>query len=106
MSRHPHIAVLSALVVLAACGDRCDRLCAELSRRVAECRDDSFGWSDVGARNRADFAQSCRTDWERLRAELDGWEIELALIECGDAHDVLDGLDCEAVRALYASEAE
>lgn len=96
------VAGLSALVFSGACGDRCDTLCAELSRRLAECRGDELTWADLGARNRADFAQGCRSDWERQRADLDGWEIELALIECGDAHEVLDELTCDEVRALYA----
>ena len=90
------------LVALSACGDRCDRLCGDLARRLAECRTAAASWEDLGARNRLEYVRECRQDWESLRSDLDGWQIELGLNECGDGRDVLADLSCDEVMALYA----
>ena len=97
----------SGLVVLlaAACGDRCDVLCADVSRSLATCKGD-VTWQDLDARSRVDFAGNCRDEWEALRSGLDGWEIEVALNECGQAQEVLADLQCDAVMALYDLDSE
>ena len=93
-----------ALLAFSACGDRCDVLCADVSRALATCKGDEVAWVDLGARSRADYAARCRDEWESLRADLDGWEIEVGLNECGDGQEVLADMTCEQVAELYIPE--
>ncbi|MFT6142355.1 MAG: hypothetical protein ACI855_001232 [Myxococcota bacterium] len=89
-------------VALSACGDRCDALCGDLGRQLAACQSNATTWEDLGARNRLEYVRECRQDWESLRSDLDGWQIQLGLNECGDGQDVLAELSCREILALYA----
>ena len=106
LSRSSHRTVFHVLVAVialgsTACGDRCDRLCADLGYRLSECRE-TGAWTDFGVRSRSEYTAGCQSDWELLRSDLHGWEIEVALNECGDGISVLETLSCDEVAELYS----
>ncbi len=90
------------LALASGCGDRCDRLCVDVSRDLATCKTDAVTWPDLGATSRIDFLQTCQDDWDALRTDLDARGVELALDVCEDSSDTLEELTCEELVALYA----
>ena len=94
---------LSLLLVATAmgCGDNCERLCAQLGGRLAECKPDTLGWTDLGATSRADFVSTCRDDWERVSGQLTTSDLRVALDVCQESARDLSDLTCEEVNALY-----
>jgi hypothetical protein len=92
-----------ALVFTIGCGDHCERLCRETSVRVAACMDEGTRWVDLGAQNRADYADQCLDDWDRTGAQLTTSDLGEAVETCGDARDTLDALSCDEVRVLLTT---
>jgi hypothetical protein len=90
------------VVLLAGCGDRCERLCDDVSTSIGACRSDALQWSDLGARSRADFARTCKDDWSLTSQDLGARELELGLAVCRDAQIELETLTCDELVALYA----
>jgi hypothetical protein len=90
-----------ALACATGCGDACDQLCAEASRRLAACRGDALTWGDLGATSRTDFAERCRDDWDDQRSDLTSREIEVALDVCDDGFEVAQLATCEEIVAWY-----
>jgi len=86
---------------LIGCGDRCEQLCQQTSTRIAACRPDSLAWSDLGARSRQDFANTCREDWARVSHDLTASDLRVALEVCGDTSEALQRMTCDEVLALY-----
>lgn len=99
---------LACLVVLAAglaaCGDRCERLCTSVGAKLAACKPDSLDWNDLGARNRADFVDGCQDQWDRSRIDMSASDLRLALEACDDTDEELDLLQCQEILALYAPD--
>jgi hypothetical protein len=112
----PSLATLFfALVSMAACGppcspaavwtSRCERLCCDMGDALAECVDEQFTWSDIGASDRDDFVRRCSAEWDRASAGLTAYEIQQATLTCRDVRRDLrreGGESCESLRALYA----
>ena len=96
----PSLAITILLCLLAACGDRCERLCRDVSFRLEQCVDEP--WDDLGARNRADFVTKCRAEWDRRSRDLTSSNVSEAIQVCGDARGVLEALSCDDVETLYA----
>ncbi len=98
------IGALGVVVCLAVagCGDRCERLCREASVKLDACRGSSLSWADLGARNRADFVDQCRLDWDQTSGDLTSSDLAEALDICRIGSDELAALSCEEVRAIYA----
>lgn len=90
-------------MVLAGCGDRCERLCEDLSTRLQRCRTDAWAWEDLGANSRAGFASNCRRDWDTTVGGLGSHEIQLALDVCDASRDELDAMTCDELTALYGA---
>ena len=82
--------------------DSCERLCGEVTVRIAGCRE-SWGvdWQDLGAKKQSNFRSACVQQWKIDRAAMEPREIDLAHTECDDASDELVDLNCEQLRALY-----
>ncbi|TNE92020.1 MAG: hypothetical protein EP330_03445 [Deltaproteobacteria bacterium] len=96
-----------ALLVLAACGDRCESLCTQIASRIEECQETdpdwaSVSWGDLDARGRVDFARSCRQEWGRSSSTLATHQLEEALDLCGDGQEQLAELECSDLLDLYA----
>lgn len=89
------------VMALAGCGDRCERLCDDLSTELQRCRTDAWTWEDLGADNRAGFASNCRRDWGVTVGALGSHEIQLALDVCDASRDELDTMTCDELTALY-----
>jgi hypothetical protein len=90
-------------IALVACGDRCERLCDDVSTRLQRCRTAAWTWEDLGADNRAGFVSNCRRDWDETIGELGSHEIQLALDVCDASGERLDELTCEELTALYGA---
>jgi hypothetical protein len=86
---------------LGGCGDKCEVLCANVTRELGNCKPDSLSWNDLGARNRSDFNNECRQQWDRERIDLSASDLRLALETCADANQEIVELDCDEVMALY-----
>ncbi len=98
------LALLLALGVTSGCGDNCEQLCVQTANQLAACKPDSLSWNDLGARSKSDFAGDCRTDWERVSADLTVSDLRVALDVCDEASGDLFRLSCEELTALYAVE--
>jgi hypothetical protein len=86
----------------AGCGDRCEVLCQQTAAKVADCRADSpLSWKDLGARNRSDFVNRCRDEWDRESNELSSSDLREALDVCVEGTRDVSRLTCEEVFALY-----
>ncbi len=94
--------LLSVLLAVAACGDKCEVLCQNAGASLAECKPASVSWPDVGARNRNDFVNQCRQQWDRERIDLTQSDLRVALDICNDTSRDLSSLTCEEITALYA----
>ena len=88
-------------MALGGCGDRCERLCDDVSTRLQRCQTAAWTWEDLGAENRASFASNCRRDWDATVGDLGSHEIQLALDVCDTSRDELDTLTCDELTALY-----
>ncbi len=96
--------LVGGLPLVGGCGDQCEQLCVQASTRLQRCKPDGMDWRDLGARSRNDFANSCRTDWERVSSDLTATEVREALDVCRDTRAALDELSCDEVAAIYAEE--
>jgi hypothetical protein len=76
-------------------------LCNSVAGRVADCRPDSITWIDLGATSRADYEDSCRDQWDRVRIDLSANDLRLALEDCAAANQEVDTLTCDEIVALY-----
>jgi hypothetical protein len=94
--------LVSIVLLLMGCGDRCDVLCQGVGTALAECKPSSAVWPDYGARTQADFVNRCQADWDRERGKLTSAEASAALDVCGETSDLLDEISCDALVALYA----
>jgi hypothetical protein len=94
-------ALFVALLCAAGCGDSCERLCLQATDRVAECRPAALTWADLGATGRADFTNRCRQQWDRVYADLEAHDQDVALQLCEDGLDAADALTCDEILALY-----
>jgi hypothetical protein len=101
--------LLLAAGPLAACNqcssvlrDRCESLCRAVSLRLEDCLPASVTWVDLGARDRDEFAEVCRRDWDRTSADLTSNELELSLDLCAESCVDVDALTCDEVVALFA----
>ncbi len=97
------IAALLTSAWLAGCGDKCEVLCQNVGQQLADCKPDSLSWVDLGARNRTDFVNQCRNQWERARLDLSATDLRLALQACRDTNQELGTLTCEETVALYGA---
>lgn len=97
---HPGLLLLA--VGLGACGDACEQLCTNVGNELAECKPQSLSWNDLGARNRADFIDTCQDQWDRSRIDLSASDLRLALEACDDTSAELGDLECTDIVALYA----
>ncbi len=100
--RVPGFGAVWVALALAGCGDKCEVLCQNVGARVSACKPESLTWNDLGARNRADFVNQCRSQWDRERLDLSATDLRLALEACRDTSQELTDLSCEEVVALYA----
>jgi hypothetical protein len=95
------LAGLTGGVLLAGCGDKCEVLCTSVTREIGNCKPESMSWNDLGARNRSDFSNECRQQWDRERIDLSASDLRLSLETCADADEELEDLECAEVMALY-----
>ena len=86
---------------LAGCGDSCERLCVQVTDRVATCRPAALGWADLGATGRTDFTNRCRQQWDRVYADLEAHDQEVALQLRDDGLEAVQNLSCDEILALY-----
>jgi hypothetical protein len=94
-------ALASAVLGLAACGDKCEILCQNVGDDLASCKPDTLSWNDLGARSRTDFVKQCKSQWDRERIDLSASDLRLSLEACADTRSELDDLACEEIVALY-----
>jgi hypothetical protein len=100
----PSLATATLLLgwtLLVGCGDKCEVLCTNVTRELGRCKPDSLSWNDLGARNRSDFSNECRQQWDRERIDLSASDLRLSLETCADANQELEDLNCEQIMALY-----
>jgi hypothetical protein len=98
----PSLAILFLSVGLIACGDRCERLCADVAERIEECRG-AEPWSDFGASRNADWVNRCQSEWDGTSGGLTTRELELALAICAQSQTDLEAMPCDDVIALYGA---
>jgi hypothetical protein len=94
--------VLAAVVLIAACGDRCQTLCDDVANRVQRCHGD-IPWSDLenSPSGKREFLTDCQQQWDEVSADLGPREVQLALDQCAQSRDTLSDLSCDEVMALY-----
>ena len=96
-----------AMMMLSACGDRCEALCSTVSDAIEECMEsdpawNSVSWTDLGARGRTEWARQCRRDWGRTSGPLANHELEEALDLCGQSLEDVRIMPCDELLRLYA----
>jgi hypothetical protein len=91
---------MALVSVVAGCGDRCERLCVDVTERVDACSD-APPWGALGAESRRDFQRGCGNEWNREARALSPQELEQALDACEAAAVNLDALDCAEVREAW-----
>jgi len=89
-------------LLLLGCGDRCEVLCRDVSVKLDGCLGSSLTWPDVGARNRADFVDRCRIDWDQVNGDLTSSDLAESLDICKTGSLELSKLSCDEMRAIYA----
>jgi hypothetical protein len=97
--RDPSLAL--ALLVLSACGDKCEALCGDVADRIGTCRPESITWADLGATSRQNFENECERAWDRTRLDLSANDLRLALDDCQAASQEINTLSCDELIALY-----
>ena len=96
------LAALLLVLLGAGCGDRCEVLCQQTAARLAQCRGEALAWTDLGARNRADFVRECRVTWDRESSQLSFPALREALDVCDETIPTVSDLSCQEVLALYS----
>lgn len=99
-----HLFALVVALGSAGCGDKCEVLCQNVGDELASCKPDTLSWNDLGARNRADFVNECKQQWDRERIDLSASDLRLSLEACADTNRELGDareLQCEELVALY-----
>jgi hypothetical protein len=91
----PSPATLLFALGLVGCGDSCEALCRDISYEIVDCNTEDYTWSDFGAKNRVDYSDSCRDDWDVTRGDLNSRELELALDVCKESREALEDVPCE-----------
>ncbi len=99
----PLVVLLTALSFAAGCGDKCEQLCVQTANRIADCKPDSLTWADLGARRKEDFANACRTDWDRVSGNLTTSDLREALDVCEETQREItpERMSCDQINALY-----
>ena len=91
------------LCALAGCGDHCEQLCNKIGDRLAECRDPSLSWEDLGAKGKVDWKQQCKQSWGHTASGLGARDLDLALGVCQEASGDVSGESCDEIIALYGN---